>query len=187
MFQLCLKKLPWDDFSFIFYYNQPTSWRSARPRAVRGEGQLPPWGPGVRFKEVRLYWKCNFPLFYCFEMSPSERSSAAVSSTGFDEGMLPDCFWSWITGSHYAAFMRWMSVLFPAMLNVSMTKTSKRQTGLNFLKPLGGCCCHFSVQQPISQTNQTWHCRPRGQSPTLCLLDFTLTHVWNAAGKAQSR
>lgn len=114
-------------FLLFFYYNQPTSWRSARPRAARGEGQLPPWGPGVHFKEVRLYWKSNFPLFYCFEMSPSARSSAAVSSTRSDEGMLPDRFCSWLTGSHYAAFMRWISVLFPAVLGVSMTKTSKDQ------------------------------------------------------------
>lgn len=67
---------------------------------------------------------------------------------------------------------------------VSMTKTSKRQTGLNFLKPLGGCCCHFSVHaahqsnEPNVALSTTW---------SVAHVVPARLHVWNAAGKAQSR
>lgn len=93
-----------------------------------------------------------FRFFFLTSMSGC--FSAGVSSASFDGGMLSRCFCSWIPGSRYAAFMRW----FPTRRGGSVTKASERQTGLNFLKPLGGCCCHFSVQQLISQTNQCWHC-----------------------------
>lgn len=64
---------------------------------------------------------------------------AGVSPTRLDKGMLSHCFCSWITGSHYSCALN-EHFCSPPCAGVSALTTSKCQTGLKILKPLGGCC-----------------------------------------------
>lgn len=166
---------------FFVVFNKTNPHREGQPAHQQCEvkDSVPPQRPCRTLERVPavLEMKFSFVLFIFF-MSVSECFSTVASSTRFNEGMLSHCFCSWKPGSPDAAFVCWMSVWFPVVCTVSVTETSKRQTGLNFLKPLpqqgtttSGRCCHLCVRKLISQMRRTCLCPPRCQSPRYSRLD----------------
>lgn len=170
MFQLCSKKLPWDDFFFFFLIktNPHHEGQHAHQQYEVKDSFLP---------EAQAHtWKSSCCTGGVIFLSVIVLKSLRVSVSAqvyLPQGLMME--WcptvsAAVTGSHYAAFMCWMSLLFPVMRRVRMRKSSKRQTGLNVRTPLGGCCCHFSAPQLIGQMNQTRLCRPHCRSPRCACL-----------------